>query len=228
MKRIISLIIYFLIIPAIICLGLVLLDKKLYNLIALLVVVIAMIPFFISFEKKKTSLEKIVLIAAFTAVTSLSRIIFNIVPLLPGFNPTAAIIILIGISFGKDTGFMVGALTALISNNYISHGPWTPFQMFSWGIIGYFAGVFTSLLKNNKLSLLIFGIISGLLYSVLMDIYTVLFYDNAFTFKRMFVVMGLSIPFTITYMVANFLFLLLFSYLFLERMERIVQKYEIK
>jgi len=228
MKKIISAIIYLLIIPAIIYIGIVLYNKKLYNLISLLVVVVALVPFFISFEKRKIKLEKIVLIAAFTAITSLSRIIFNLASFLPGFNPVTAIIILIGISFGKDTGFMVGALTALVSNNYISHGPWTPFQMFSWGIIGYFSGVFSKLLKKNKLSLLLFGMISGVLFSILMDIYTVLSYDNAFTFKRFFVLAGLSIPFTITYVVANLLFLLLFSYLFLVRMERIIQKYEIK
>lgn len=228
MKKIISFIIYFLIIPLVIYLGFELYNKKLYNIASLLIVVIALVPFFISFEKRKGNLEKTVLIAAFTAIASISRIIFNVIPIIPGFNPVTAIIILIGISFGRETGFMVGALTALISNNYISHGPWTPFQMFSWGIIGYFSGILSGVLRNNKLILIFYGIIAGLLFSGLMDFYTVISYDNKFTFKRFFTVVSLSVPFTITYVVANVLFLILFSNLFLKRMERIIGKYEIK
>lgn len=228
MKKIINILIYFLVIPLVIYLGFILFDRKLYNLGSLLIVIIALIPFFISFEKKQSSLEKTVLIAAFSAIAAISRIIFNVVPILPGFNPATAIIILIGISFGKDTGFMVGALTALISNNYISHGPWTPFQMFSWGIIGYFSGVFSFLLKKNKVILVVFGIIAGIVFSVLMDFYTVISYDNSISIKRFITVLGLSLPFTLTYVVANILFLLLFSSFFLKRMERIIKKYEIK
>lgn len=228
MKRIISNITYVIIIPLIIVLGIVLYNFKQYNLVSLLIVIVALIPFFISFEKKDNNIEKIVLIAAFTAIASLSRIIFNIVPILPGFNPVAAIIILIAIVFGRETGFMVGALTALISNNYISHGPWTPFQMFSWGIIGYLAGVFSGVLKKNLVILLIFGTLSAMLFSVLMDVYTVLSYDSVFTLKRFITAASLSLPFTVIYIVANLIFLLLFSNLFLKRLERILRKYQIK
>lgn len=228
MKKIISNITYVFIIPLIIILGIVLYNFKQYNLISLLIVIVAVIPFFISFEKKENNIEKIVLIAAFTAIASLSRIIFNIVPILPGFNPVTAIIILIAIVYGRETGFMVGALTALISNNYISHGPWTPFQMFSWGIIGYLAGLFSGVLKKNLVILLIFGTFSAVLFSVLMDIYTVLTYDSVFTLKRFITAASLSLPFTIIYIFANLIFLLLFSNLFLKRLERILRKYQIK
>ncbi|MCK9470603.1 MAG: ECF transporter S component [Bacilli bacterium] len=228
MKKLINLIIYLILIPFIIFAGIFLYNREMYLLVSIIVVVLAILPFFISFEKKKNNLEKIVLVAAFTAVATLSRIIFNIVPLFYGFNPVAAIIILIGITFGGETGFIVGALTALISNSYISQGAWTPFQMFGWGIVGFTSGLFKNILKKNKIILLIFGIFSGIFYSLFMDVYSTLFIDNAFNLKRYLVIVGISLSTTITYIIANFLFLLLFSYLLLGRLERIITKYEIK
>lgn len=227
MKKVVTNIIYLILIPVILYLGIILYRSKQYNLVSLLIVILAMIPFFVSFEKKDIKVEKLVLIAAFTAITTLSRLIFNVIPIFPGFNPVAAIIILIAITFGKEIGFMVGALTALISNNYLSHGPWTPFQMFSWGIVGYIGGLFKNILKRYKVLLLIYGVFGAVLYSLLMDVYSVLSFDNAFIINRFVAFVGLSLPFTITYIIANFLFLLLFSVLFLERLDRIVGKYEI-
>ena len=164
--------------------------------------------------KEDLKLEKLVLIAAFVALATVSRILFNVITILPGFNPVSAIIILIAIVFCGEVGFMVGALTAFISNNYLSHGPWTVFQMFSWGIIGYLSGLFSKILKKNKIILIIFGIFSGILFSVIMDIYTVLSIDTAFNFKRFLFVQSISLPFTITYIVANVIFLILFGDLF--------------
>jgi len=122
---------------------------------------------------------------------------------------------------------MVGTLTALISNNYLGHGPWTIFQMFSWGIIGYLSGILKNVLKKNWVFLVIFGVFSAVLYSLIMDTYTVLSYDNAFNFKRFLVISSISLPFTITYVIANVLFLVLFRDLFLKRLERIIKKYNL-
>ncbi len=227
MKKILNNLVYIVLIPGLLLLGFMLYKLKQYTLMSILIVVLAMVPFFISFEKKNVRIEKIVLIAAFAAVSSLSRVIFNFVPFFSGFNPASAIIIVIGVVFGREVGFMVGALTALISNMMLSHGPWTPFQMFSWGIVGYLAGVLSFVLKKSKVSLIVYGIFGAVLYSLLMDVYTVLSYDNAFRLSRYITIIGISLPFTITYVSANILFLLLFSSVFIERLERIIKKYNL-
>ncbi len=46
-----------------------------------------------------------------------------------------------GVVFGGEAGFLVGAMTMLVSNMLLSQGPWTPWQMFCMGIIGFLAGV---------------------------------------------------------------------------------------
>ena len=61
--------------------------------------------------------------------------------MLPEFKPVVAMTILAGVAFGGETGFLVGAMTMLVSNMLFSQGPWTPWQMFAMGIIGWLAGV---------------------------------------------------------------------------------------
>lgn len=227
MKKVITSLIYLIIIPILIYICYALYNLKQYHLFSLIILLMTLLAFFISFEKKKITVEKIVLIASFVAICTLSRIVFNLASFLPGFNPVSAIIILIAIVFGSDVGFMVGSLTAFISNNYLGHGPWTVFQMFSWGIIGYLSGIFSKVLKKNKIILIIFGKLCGLFYSLLMDVYSVLSFDKVFNIKRFFVFVSISFPFTISYIIANTIFLIFFSYLFLERLERIIKKYQI-
>lgn len=227
MRKIITTLIYLVVVPLIIVLSYFLYNLKQYHILSLILAVLALGLLFLNFEKKDLKLEKLVLIAAFVALATVSRILFNVITILPGFNPVSAIIILIAIVFGGEVGFMVGALTAFISNNYLSHGPWTVFQMFSWGIIGYLSGLFSKILKKNKIILIIFGIFSGILFSVIMDIYTVLSIDNAFNFKRFLFVQSISLPFTITHIVANVIFLILFGDLFIKRLERIIKKYNL-
>ena len=49
--------------------------------------------------------------------------------------------IIAGVAFGGEAGFLVGAIVGLVSNMFLGQGPWTPWQMFSFGIIGFLAGV---------------------------------------------------------------------------------------
>lgn len=65
---------------------------------------------------------------------------FEIIPL-PNFKPCSAIIIITAVAFGPEAGFLTGALTAFVSNFIFGQGPWTPWQMFTWGLVGFLAGI---------------------------------------------------------------------------------------
>ena len=57
------------------------------------------------------------------------------------FKPIAAIVIITGVSLGGEAGFLCACLIMMISNMFFGQGPWTPWQMFSYGMIGYLAGI---------------------------------------------------------------------------------------
>lgn len=43
-----------------------------------------------------------------------------------------AITVIAAMYLGREAGFVVGSLSAVVSNFYFGQGPWTPFQMFAW------------------------------------------------------------------------------------------------
>ena len=100
--------------------------------------VLCCIPFFLSFEKRAPSAGELVLIAVMTAFSAAGRFIFAPVPF---FKPVSAIVALAARHLGPQAGFMIGALSAVISNIWFGQGPWTPFQMLCWGLIGAAAGI---------------------------------------------------------------------------------------
>lgn len=114
------------------------LDNKKYIFTALLVMLECMLPFFMVFEGRKPQARELVLIAVLCALGVAGRAAFF---MLPQFKPVMALTIISGVALGGETGFLVGAVTMLVSNILFSQGAWTPFQMFCMGIIGFLAGV---------------------------------------------------------------------------------------
>lgn len=185
--------------------------------------VMCCVPFFLSFEKRAPSARELVLAAVMTAFSAAGRFIFAPVPF---FKPVTAIVVLSAMYLGPQTGFMVGALSAVISNIYFGQGPWTPFQMFCWGMIGFIAGIINKKkILERAVPLIIYGIIAGAGYSVVMDIWTVLSMDGTFTAERWAAAIISALPVTAVYCVSNVVFLLTLRKPVGKRLERIKKKY---
>ena len=211
-------------IPLIIILCAVFWGKGSYPFVSAAVAVLACVPFFLTFEREKNT-RKIVLLAVMVALSVAGRFIFAPVQF---FKPVAAIVILAGMYFGSQFGFLTGALSAVISDFYFGQGPWTPFQMFSWGLIGFLAGVLSNSLIKSKIVLIIYGAFSGVLFSLIMDIWTVLSLDGGdFNFNRFLAAVTTALPVIGIYVVSNIIFLLILSPLFGKKIERLKTKYGI-
>ncbi len=225
-KQWINYVILLLLIPISIWIGITMFDDRKYVFISFVIVLLTIIPFLLTFEKKDASIRYLVVIAVMTALSVVGRFLFAAIP---GFKPVTAIVILTAAYFGAEAGFLVGALTALISNVYFGHGPWTPFQMFAWGMIGFITGLpyIRNMLINNKIILVLFGLFAGVFFSLLMDVWTVLSIDGLFNVKRYITVVGLSVPFMVTYAVSNVIFLLVTVKPIGDKLERIKTKYGI-
>lgn len=224
-KLIVSLIFYLILVPAIIFLGIYLFNDRKYNLISMMIAFLACVPFFISFERKKIDAKELVALTVMIVMSVVGRLIFVVIPF---FKPVTAITIITAIAFGPQAGFITGSMSALISNLYFGQGPWTPFQMFAWGIIGFISGViFYKKKKPNLILLLIVGILGGALFSFIMDIYTTFSMDEVFSFKRYFLYITTALPVTIVYIVSNVIFLYFLTYPILNQLERLKTKYGI-
>ncbi len=153
-----SSLIIFVLIPATIAAGCIFLDNERYMVISLALLVYTMIPFFMVFEKRKPKAREIVLIAMMAAVTVCAQLFFHMVlPLQIG----TALIIVSGISLGPEAGFLIGAIARFVCNFYMGQGPWTPWQMFCWGLLGFLAGLAFNRAEPDKLKSRNFKVILG-------------------------------------------------------------------
>jgi uncharacterized membrane protein len=221
-KSKVGLILLIVCIPAIIILGVVAFNDRAYAWISLCVAIVACIPLFISFEKKNHSSSKLVVLAVLIALSVAGRFIFSFIP---HFKPVTAMVVITGIYFGYESGFICGAFTALISNFMFGQGPWTPFQMFAWGIIGLIAGLMSKFLVNHMWGLLVYGALSGVLFSFLMDIWTTLWWDGTFNFSRFLANIISALPVTGIYALSNVIFLLVLIKPLGKKLDRIKTKY---
>lgn len=211
-------------IPAVILLGTRVFEDRHYAFISLAIVLLSFVPFFLTFESKKRNTHKLVILAVMIALSVAGRFIFAVIP---GFKPVTAIVVITAMYFGREAGFLTGALSAVISNFYFGQGPWTPFQMFTWGMIGLLAGMCSEVLKKNKVALILYGIFAGVVFSLIMDVWTVLWFENEFNGGLYLASIGTALPYTIIYAVSNVIFLLLLTKPIGAKLARIKIKYGI-
>ena len=224
-KLITSILVYAVAIPLIIVMGVFLFNDRKYNLVSILIAVVSCVPFFITFEKGKTKVRELVIIAVMTTLSVLGRIIFAPVP---GFKPVTAIVIITAIACGPQAGFITGALSAVVSDIFFGQGPWTPFQMCAWGFLGLLSGIVFHKTRNpNWLLLIIMGILGGAVFSFIMDVWSVFNVDGTWNWARYGALIVTSAPWIAVYCVSNVVFLLILTRPFINKLNRIKDKYEL-
>lgn len=138
MKRstIFSLITLLALIPATLFLG-TQLKGRWHYLTSTLVILEAMLPFFFTFESRRPQARELVIIAVLSALAVAGRVAIPV----PNFKAITGIVMIAGMAFGPQAGFMTGAISAFASNFFYAQGPWTPWQMLAYGMGGFFAGL---------------------------------------------------------------------------------------
>ncbi|SHH74439.1 ECF transporter S component [Sporanaerobacter acetigenes] len=224
-RTLVSAIIILIAIPLTIFFGVFFLDDRKYYFISLLIIIYTMIPFAMIFEKRKPQARELVLIAVLTAIAVAGRGAFF---MLPQFKPVVAIVIITGVSLGPESGFLVGALTGFVSNFFFGQGPWTPWQMFCFGIIGFLAGILfqKGILKKTRLSLCVYGGLSTFfIYGGIIDIGSLLMFTSKFSWKALLATYISGFWFNIVHAIATVFFLYILSQPMLEKLDRIKIKY---
>jgi energy-coupling factor transport system substrate-specific component len=213
------------VIPATILLGVFVLEDRKYYFISLLIVFYTMIPFALVFEKRKPQARELIVIAVLAAIAVAGRSAFFMVP---QFKPVVAIVIIAGVSFGAEAGFLVGATAGFVSNFFFGQGPWTPWQMFCFGLIGFLAGILfkKGLLKRTKLSLCLFGGLSTFfVYGGIINIGSVMMFSSHFSWEVLLASYVSGFWFDMVHALATVMFLFILARPMLEKLDRIKTKY---
>ncbi len=178
-----------------------------WGLIAIVLAVLVTLAFFFKFESVALGSKEIALVAMLATISAVLRIPFAAIPSL---QPCTFLIICCGYVFGPIAGFMVGAMTPLISNFFLGQGPWTLYQMLAWGLIGYGAGYLARFNLDRK-GFIIVGVVCGFLFGLITNIYFWLYFAYPLTFGTLVFVQLSSLWFDISHAVGNAIFLGLFS-----------------
>lgn len=205
-------------------------DRK-YYLSSLVIILLTVLAFFLHFESRKPQAREIVVLAVLAALAVAGRAAFIAVPF---FKPMLAIVMLTGIAFGPESGFLCGAISAFASNFIFGQGPWTPWQMFAYGIAGLLAGLFTmwGVLKKepkgwkDRIVMTVFGFL-GIVVIVgpLLDTSTFFTLSTAYDTSSAAAIYLAGLPVNCIHGSAVALTMLLFGKPLLDRLKRIQVKY---
>lgn len=224
-RTIVASIMILLFIPGTILYGVYFLNDRKYYFISWLIIIYTMIPFFMVFEHRKPQAREIVIIGVMCAIAVAGRMAFFMVP---QFKPVVAIVIIVGVCLGAEAGFLTGAVSGFVSNFFFGQGPWTPWQMFCFGIIGFLAGILfkKGKLKKNKLPLCIYGgLATFFIYGGIINICALLMFTPKFSWKALMVTYASGFWFDMVHAISTVIFLFFISQPMIEKLDRIKIKY---
>lgn len=219
----IILLIYAIIIPATVWFGVTVLQDRKYFFIAMMIMLESMLPFYISYERKKYSARTVVIVAVLCAVAVASRAAFYMIP---QFKPIVAVVIISSVALGGELGFVVGSLSMLVSNVLFGQGPWTPWQMFAMGMVGLISGLifYRHRYKVNRLLLCIVSFFVTLaVYGGIVDMSTLFYVNDDITLKVITAVYLAGLPFNLVLAGATVLFLWIMAVPVIGKLLRLVK-----
>lgn len=197
-----------------------------YMLISFGFVLISILFIILRFEKRKIEARELVLLAVLAAIAAVGRIPFASIP---SVQPTTFVIMMSGLVFGAESGFMIGVIAALASNMILGQGPWTPWQMVAWGLVGLTAGLLNqSRFMSNLKGKILFGITWGFLFGWIMNLWSLLAFTQsgeALNVKSIITFLAGSVLFDFFHSISNVIFLVLFGESWIKILTRFKRKY---
>ena len=222
-SNIATLLVFLLLIPATLFLGTKIPGRS-YYITGTLIILELMVPFVMAFEGRKPQARELVVIAVMCAIAIAARVAIPI----PNFKAIFAVIMLSGIAFGPEAGFMVGAISAFASNFFYGQGPYTPWQMMAYGAGGMLAGFCFAKgkLPQKPLTMAVFGFLAVVLWvGPLLDTSSVFLMLSDINWNSVLLTYGAGLSVNISQAACTVLIMLLFGRPLLDKLDRIKVKY---
>ena len=224
-RHIVMAVMVLLAIPLTIYAGINFLGDQKYLFISLLVLLECMLPFLLVFEGRRPQARELVMIAVLCAICIAGRGLFY---MLPEFKPVVALVVIGGAALGAETGFLIGAVTMLVSNMMFGQGPWTPWQMFALGLTGFISGLlfYKKSYGKNPVILSLYGMAAAVvIYGGIMNFGSVIMSYGALNKETIISFYVAGFPIDSIRAVATFIFTLLLAKTIIEKIERTRVKY---
>ena len=203
---------------------------RLYLIASVVLIVLAIVIFVRSFERKKPGTKDVVLLSVMISLGVVGRLVFYMIQ---QFKPCAAIVIITGIMLGKQAGFLSGVMTAFISDMFFGMGPWTLWQMIGFGLIGLISAIIFNQERIEKMGgfakliLCTYGfLVTFLLYGLLMDTATVFMVTDKPKLSTFIATYSAGIVFNMIHGISTFIFLYLMANPLSKKIKRILIKYQ--
>ncbi len=179
------------------------------------------------YERSHPSARVLALVGTLAALAVLGRLAFA--PL-PNVKPTTDIVLVSGFALGGAPGFMVGALAALVSNLFFGQGPWTPWQMGAWGLVGIMGAGLARLTggRIGRLGLAAAAAVCGLLFGTIMDLSQWLLYAGDHRLATLLAYAATSLPWNLAHAGGNAAFALAFGPALLRAVSRFRDRFEVR
>ena len=222
-SNIVTLIIFFLLIPATLFLGTKIPGRS-YYITSTLMILELMVPFFMAFEGRKPQARELVVIAVMCAIAIVAR---TAIPI-PHFKAIFAVIMLSGIAFGPEAGFMVGAISAFASNFFYGQGAYTPWQMMAYGAGGMLAGFLFAKgrLPQKPWVMVVFGFFATILWvGPLLDCSHIFLMLSVINRDSILAALLSGFPVNLSQAICTVLIMLLFGRPLLDKLDRVKTKY---
>ncbi len=171
------------------------------------------------YERSRPSAKLLAVVATLAALAALGRDAFAAVP---DVKPITAIVLVSGVAFGPGPGFAVGAISGLASNILLGQGPWTPWQMLGWGLVGLIGAALSRPLgrRPSRFAIAIACACAAEVFNLLMDV-SVWTATGNHSLAAFGVVLGSSFVFDLTHVLASFGFGLAFGTVLLRMLMRV-------
>jgi energy-coupling factor transport system substrate-specific component len=193
---------------------------------SLIVLSLALVAGFGWYERDKPPARVLALVATLAALAVVGRLAFAAIP---NVKPTTDIVLFAGYALGAVPGFAVGAVTAVVSNVFLSQGPWTPWQMAGWGAVGISGALLAWAMRGREVSRVALAAIcgvAGLAFGAWMDLYqlTLAAHQDLETYLA---ISASSLPYNLAHAAGNVVFCLLIGPVFIRALRRYRRRLEV-
>jgi energy-coupling factor transport system substrate-specific component len=198
-----------------------------WSLASFTILALALGAGFAWYERTHPTSKVLALVATLAALAALGRVAFA--PL-PSIKPTTDIVLLSGFALGGAPGFAVGAIAALASNVFFGQGPWTPWQMAAWGLVGILGAALAVASRGQarRVPIAIACGAAGLVYGAILDFSTWTQFTGEHTLGQYLAISGTALPFNVAHVVGNVVFALAFGPAFVRALKRFRARFEVR